>query len=63
MSTTQHDLIDDENSGKASVANFQLLANHSWLTQLVEDPTARGFEPNKLPREVKSGHYVPVKPT
>lgn len=35
----------------------------SWLQQLLQDPEAVQFTPNKTSREVKSGHYVPVMPT
>ena len=38
-------------------------ADASWVRCLVEDPEAGKHAPNKFSREVKSGHYVRVKPT
>ena len=42
---------------------FIASASLSWLQQLVQDPEAGKYAPNKSSREVKSGHYVPVLPT
>mmetsp|Transcript_59942 Transcript_59942/g.106646 ORF Transcript_59942/g.106646 Transcript_59942/m.106646 type:complete len:629 (+) Transcript_59942:51-1937(+) len=38
-------------------------ANHSWVQKLNADPETEANEPNKRSREVKSGHFVRVKPT
>ena len=38
-------------------------ADHSWLRHLAPDPESAAQQPNKTPREVKSGHWVPVLPT
>lgn len=35
----------------------------SWLRQLLPDPEAGSHAPNKAMREVRSGHYVLVRPT
>ena len=45
---------------------LQLLAkkeNCSWILLLNPDPETDKYNPNKTSREVKSGHYVIVKPT
>ncbi len=36
--------------------------NCSWILSLNSDPETKQYEPNKTSREVKSGHYVNVKP-
>lgn len=38
-------------------------ADHSWLRDLLPDPETDTHAPNKKSRQVKSGHYVKVKPT
>lgn len=38
-------------------------ADHSWLTQLNPDPETERNAPNKRSRQVRSGHYVRVRPT
>jgi len=38
-------------------------ADLSWMRQLRPDPEAAQHAPNKKSRQVKSGHYVPVRPT
>jgi hypothetical protein len=38
-------------------------ANYSFLENLNCDPDAKYSGDNKSPREVFSGHYVPVSPT
>jgi len=38
-------------------------ADHSWIEQLSSDPEAEEHTPNKRSREVRSGHYVRVRPT
>jgi len=35
----------------------------SWVEQLIADPQHAEFFPNRTSRPVKSGHYVPVRPT
>lgn len=37
-------------------------ADLSWLKDLTEDPESFRCQPNRTSREVKSGHYVKVKP-
>ncbi|MFA9374227.1 MAG: protein adenylyltransferase SelO family protein [Poseidonibacter sp.] len=39
------------------------LSDYSFINKLASDPDAKFNEDNKSPREVFSGHYVPVKPT
>ncbi|MGB5793373.1 protein adenylyltransferase SelO family protein, partial [Poseidonibacter sp.] len=39
------------------------LSDYSFINKLASDPDAKLNEDNKSPREVFSGHYVPVKPT
>ncbi len=39
------------------------LADYSFMNNLVCDPDAKYSDDNKTPREVFSGHYVPVQPT
>lgn len=48
------------------VNKLQLLStkeNCSWISLLNPDPETDKYKPNKSSREVKSGHYVNVKPT
>lgn len=46
-----------------SLSGLEANANHSWLQQLEPDPETQRHQPNKMSREVKSGHYVEVLPT
>jgi serine/tyrosine/threonine adenylyltransferase len=39
------------------------LSNYSFVNKLNSDPDSKQNEDNKFPREVFSGHYVPVNPT
>ena len=39
------------------------LSDYSFLENLNCDPDTKSNADNKTPREVFSGHYVPVKPT
>jgi serine/tyrosine/threonine adenylyltransferase len=42
---------------------LEKLSNYSFLEKLNSDPDAKFNADNKSPREVFSGHYVPVSPT
>jgi uncharacterized protein YdiU (UPF0061 family) len=42
---------------------FGACANHSWLENLEPDPEQQKYAPNKSSRQVRSGHFVLVKPT
>mmetsp|Transcript_56119 Transcript_56119/g.121417 ORF Transcript_56119/g.121417 Transcript_56119/m.121417 type:complete len:659 (-) Transcript_56119:240-2216(-) len=42
---------------------LQSRSDNSWLRELVCDPEAEANRPNKSPRQVRSGHFVPVEPT
>jgi len=46
----------------ATAEEFGELADHSWIRCLDCDPEAADNEPNRRSREVRSGHWVPVKP-
>jgi len=46
-----------------SLKTFASTADHSWIRELVVDPEAEAQKPNKRSRQVRSGHWVPVKPT
>jgi uncharacterized protein YdiU (UPF0061 family) len=46
-----------------SVASLGARADHSWIRHLTPDPETERYAPNRSSREVKSGHYVLVKPT
>lgn len=51
---------------KAEMGDLELFASsadHSWIRDLVADPEAEKYAPNKTSRQVRSGHYVPVRPT
>lgn len=51
---------------KKNIETFDELAqlcNYSFVENLNSDPDAKYNEDNKFPREVFSGHYVPVIPT
>lgn len=37
-------------------------ADHSWMKQLSPDPETEKYAPNRKSREVRSGHYVKVRP-
>lgn len=43
--------------------HLSAIARYDLLRHLAKDPEADANEPNKEPRQVKSGHYVPVAPT
>ena len=38
-------------------------ADLSWVKRLTSDPQTAQFQPNKTSRQVRSGHYVLVRPT
>jgi uncharacterized protein YdiU (UPF0061 family) len=58
------DPIAKESSSKvASLDDLAKLATHSFVDSLSPDPEATPDGVDHLPREVFSGHYVPVKPT
>ena len=40
-----------------------LVVDNSWVRDLTADPTSLDFKPNQRARLVKSGHFVPVRPT
>jgi uncharacterized protein YdiU (UPF0061 family) len=46
-----------------SLEELSSRASHSWLEDLKEDPEAPAHAPNKMSRQVRSGHYVSVRPT
>ena len=49
-----------------NIETFEELANlsdYSFINKLNSDPDAKYNADNKSPREVFSGHYVPVSPT
>lgn len=53
-------------AGAGVAGGLELLGSrcdHSWMRQLTEDPERPEREPNKTSRQVRSGHYVLVKPT
>jgi hypothetical protein len=62
MSSAQ--LPDDVSltSKKNSLDKFMSYADHSFISSLHADPQSDEFAPNNRSREVKSGHFVPVKP-
>ena len=45
------------------LTDFASKANHSWLDDLEGDPETERNAPNRKSRQVRSGHYVLVKPT
>jgi hypothetical protein len=50
---------------EAELGDLSLLAqrgDHSWMDRLRVDPEAEQNAPNRVSRQVKSGHFVPVKP-
>lgn len=46
-----------------TLAEFAARADLSWIRELRQDPEAEKHAPNQSSREVKSGHYVKVRPT
>jgi len=44
------------------MAQFATRAELSWMRDLRADPEAGQHSPNRTSRQVKSGHYVPVRP-
>ena len=46
-----------------SVLSLADRADHSWTRHLTPDPETEQRTPNRSSREVKSGHFVTVKPT
>ena len=55
------DAIDP--SDGPSVLALAQRADHSWTRHLTPDPETERRAPNRSSREVKSGHFVRVKPT
>ena len=54
----------ENNSQKIkNIEDLSKVANYSFVNSLECDPDAQNNNENKHPREVFSGHYVPVKPT
>ena len=47
----------------AELQDFSSCADHSWLRALQADPETDKHVPNRTSRQVRSGHYVKVKPT
>ena len=45
-----------------NVDRFVSFKNQSWTTHLNEDPESMIHRPNKVSRQVRSGHFVPVTP-
>jgi len=52
----------DQTDGPSVLALAQR-ADHSWTRHLTPDPETERRAPNRSSREVKSGHFVRVKPT
>ena len=52
-----------QNLSTITFADFAKRADYSLMDSLSADPKARINGRDHKPREVKSGHYVPVKPT
>jgi len=50
-------------SEMAELQDFSSCADHSWLRALQADPETERHVPNRTSRQVRSGHYVKVKPT
>mmetsp|Transcript_44560 Transcript_44560/g.72670 ORF Transcript_44560/g.72670 Transcript_44560/m.72670 type:complete len:628 (+) Transcript_44560:259-2142(+) len=48
---------------QGSLEQFGSRSDPSWTNQLQPDPETEKYAPNKSSRQVKSGHYVLVKPT
>ena len=46
-----------------TLADFAKCANYSLLDFLVPDAAANDNKPNREPRPIRSGHYVPLDPT
>eukprot|EP00729_Bicosta_minor_P005386 gene5386-4614_t len=46
----------------AGLADFASRVDNSWIRMLDADPETEANAPNKESREVRSGHYVLVKP-
>jgi len=58
-------MVSSASQPAAPAGDLSLLgerADHSWMDQLNEDPEAAQHAPNRAMRQVRSGHYVPVKP-
>jgi uncharacterized protein YdiU (UPF0061 family) len=47
----------------STLAALAARADHSWLDTLEVEKEAAAHAPNKTSRQVKQGHFVPVKPT
>ena len=71
LGTARPDAVDGAGSESAamdlsdgpSVLSLADRADHSWTRHLVPDPETARFAPNRSSREVKSGHFVRVRPT
>jgi len=58
----QKKTMEPQDKGSLSWLGTNCLDN-SWVKDLHSDPESAKYAPNKSSREVKSGHYVPVKPS
>jgi len=63
VAVTALETKSDQALGMAELKQFGSRADHSWLRELVADPETAQHEPNQRSRQVRSGHYVLVKPT
>lgn len=55
--------IDSSEKRVSTISDLAKLANYSFMDCLVPDPDANALGDDHRPRQVFSGHYVPVKPT
>ena len=46
-----------------ALPRFAATLDNSWVASLRADPESEAQAPNRTSREVKSGHYVPVRPS
>lgn len=53
----------ESNNLISTLTDFAKCASYSLLENLSPNPGYEKHRPNKSPREVKSGHFVPVRPT
>eukprot|EP00238_Polyblepharides_amylifera_P009021 CAMPEP_0196584756 /NCGR_PEP_ID=MMETSP1081-20130531/48356_1 /TAXON_ID=36882 /ORGANISM="Pyramimonas amylifera, Strain CCMP720" /LENGTH=618 /DNA_ID=CAMNT_0041906083 /DNA_START=228 /DNA_END=2085 /DNA_ORIENTATION=+ len=53
----------NNSTGEGTLDDLSAAADHSWLRDLSPDPETEKYEPNHSSRQVRSGHYVLVRPT
>lgn len=63
MGTDKKSIVEKNTTTISTLEDLGELANYSLINSLICDPDAKQDGIDHVPRQVFSGHYVPVKPT